>query len=73
MDSNSVHQLKTYKVVLSDEELYSVWPVDYENPLGWKNVGVTGSMEKCLDYIREVWTDMRPLSLRNKEIASKGS
>ena len=73
MDYNSDQQLKTYKVVINDEELYSIWLVERENPLGWKNVGVTGSIEKCLDYIREVWTDMRPQSLRKKEVASKES
>lgn len=73
MDYNSDHQLKIYKVVISNEELFSIWPVEYKNPLGWKNVGVTGSMEKCLDYIRESWTDIRPLSLRKQEIPSKES
>ena len=73
MDYNSDHQLKTYKVVINDEELYSIWPVECENHLGWKNVGVIGSIEKCLDYIRGVWTDMNPLSLRKKEVASKES
>ena len=65
MDNNSDHQLKIYKVVISNEELFSIWPVEHENLLGWRSVGVTGSMEKCLDYIKEVWSDMRPRSLRN--------
>ena len=55
-----------YKVVINHEEQYSIWPEDRENPLGWKEVGFTGTKQECLDYIEEVWTDMRPLSLRKK-------
>jgi MbtH protein len=54
----------TYKVVVNHEEQYSIWPADRENPLGWNDVGKSGSKAECLAYIEEVWTDMRPLSLR---------
>lgn len=53
-----------YKVVLNDEEQYSIWPARRENALGWKDAGKSGTKEECLAYIKEVWTDMRPLSLR---------
>src|SRR5215212_635562 len=55
-----------YKVVLNHEEQYSIWPVDRENALGWTDAGKSGSKDECLAYIKEVWTDMRPLSLRKK-------
>ena len=55
-----------YKVVVNHEEQYSIWPADRENPLGWNEVGKTGTKAKCLAYIEEVWTDMKPLSLRKK-------
>ncbi len=55
-----------YKVVVNQEEQYSIWPAERENPLGWRDVGRSGSKEECLAYIKEVWTDMRPLSLRKK-------
>ncbi len=55
-----------YKVVINHEEQYSIWPVDKENAPGWKDVGKQGTKQECLDYIKEVWTDMRPLSLRKK-------
>ena len=55
-----------YKVVLNHEEQYSIWPADRENPLGWLDAGKSGTKQECLDYIGEVWTDMRPLSLRQK-------
>ena len=53
-----------YKVVVNDEEQYSIWPADRENPLGWRDAGKSGSKQDCLAYIEEVWTDMRPKSLR---------
>ncbi len=56
----------TYKVVVNDEEQYSIYPDYKENPLGWKDVGKSGTKQESLDYIDEVWTDMRPLSLRKK-------
>ena len=55
-----------YKVVVNHEEQYSIWPADRENPLGWQDVGKSGSKTECLAYIKEVWTDMRPLSLRRQ-------
>ena len=55
-----------YKVVVNHEEQYSIWPEYKENPLGWSDGGKTGLKAECLAYIKEVWTDMRPLSLRKK-------
>ncbi len=55
-----------YKVVLNHEEQYSIWPADRENALGWKDEGTSGTKEECLAHIKEIWTDMRPLSLRQK-------
>lgn len=55
-----------YKVVLNHEEQYSIWPSYRDNPLGWKDAGKSGTKTECLAYIKEVWTDMRPLSLRKK-------
>ena len=57
---------RTYKVVVNHEEQYSIWLAEKENPLGWKDVGKSGLKQECLEYIKEVWTDMRPLSLRKK-------
>jgi len=55
-----------YKVVVNHEEQYSIWPADRENALGWRDVGFSGNKADCLAYIKTVWTDMRPLSLRKK-------
>lgn len=55
-----------YTVVTNQEEQYSIWPAHKELPLGWSAVGKTGTKDECLSYIEEVWTDMRPKSLREK-------
>ena len=56
----------TYKVVVNHEEQYSIWAADRENPAGWRDAGKSGPKAECLAYIKEVWTDMRPLSLRKQ-------
>ncbi|MCX4243037.1 MbtH family protein [Paraliomyxa miuraensis] len=56
----------TYVVVCNHEEQYSIWPLHKEVPKGWRTVGKTGPKAECLAYIDEVWTDMRPLSLRQQ-------
>jgi MbtH protein len=57
---------RVYKVVVNHEEQYSIWPADRDNALGWTDAGKSGSKEQCLAHIKDVWTDMRPLSLRKK-------
>jgi MbtH protein len=54
----------TYRVVVNGEEQYSIWPDYKEIPAGWRDVGKQGTKAECLAYIKEVWTDMRPASLR---------
>lgn len=61
-----------YKVVMNHEEQYSIWPADRSNALGWRDAGKAGSKEECLSYIEQVWTDMRPLSLRVRMGDSRG-
>lgn len=64
MNRDEQEDSTVYKVVVNHEEQYSIYPVERNNPLGWNDAGVTGSKEECLAYIKEVWSDMRPLSLR---------
>lgn len=66
IDRDSEQDKSIYNVVVNDEEQYSLWPVDREIPSGWRAVGISGPKDECLAYIKEVWTDMRPLSLRRK-------
>ena len=67
----SVRKLKLpgntiYMVVINHEEQYSILPIETGLPRGWKELGIKGDLDKCSNYIKEVWTDMRPLSLRNE-------
>ena len=70
MSSEEREDSTIYKVVVNHEEQYSIWPADRENALGWNDAGKQGTKAECLAYIEEVWTDMRPLSLRKKMEAS---
>jgi MbtH protein len=71
MFQNEEDDSAIYKVVINQEEQYSIWPMHRDNPLGWQDAGKSGSKKECLEYIKQVWVDMRPLSLRKKMEVSK--
>jgi MbtH protein len=56
----------TFMVVLNEEEQYSIWPAARPVPAGWRAIGASGPKSECLRRIREMWTDMRPLSVRKR-------
>jgi MbtH protein len=62
----NVEDQRIYRVVLNHEEQYSIWFADRPNPLGWTDAGKSGTKQACLDYIKEVWTDITPLSVRRQ-------
>lgn len=66
MSWNDDENTAIFMVVSNTEEQYSIWPVERELPGGWHHAGKTGLKAECLDYINRVWTDMRPLSLRQE-------
>ncbi|MFJ9607935.1 MbtH family protein [Kitasatospora sp. NPDC101176] len=53
-----------YRVVVNDEEQYSIWPADREDAPGWHDAGYRGTRADCLEHVERVWTDMRPLGAR---------
>ncbi|WP_328480615.1 MbtH family NRPS accessory protein [Streptomyces sp. NBC_00377] len=57
---------RTYRVVRNDEDQYSIWWAERDLPAGWTAEGTEGTREQCLSRIAEVWTDMRPRSLRER-------
>lgn len=61
-----------FKVVINHEEQYSIWPVGERATKDWKDTRITGNLKQCQQYIEEVWTDMRPLSIRKAGIAKNG-
>ena len=67
MINESKRDLTILKVVLNQEEQYSIWPMHRNNAPGWRDAGKVGSKAECLAYIDELWTDIRPLSLRGKK------
>ncbi len=66
MSADELEDKKLYKVVVNQEGQYSVWPQDKVNAPGWREAGKSGARAECLAFIKEVWTDMRPLSLRKQ-------
>jgi MbtH protein len=66
MHNDEKEDKTTYKVVVNHEEQYSIWPAHKENPNGWRDAGKIGDKAGCLEYVKTVWTDMRPLSLRKQ-------
>jgi MbtH protein len=66
VDTTQDQDRTIYRVVMNDEEQYSIWPAHRDNPLGWQDAGPSGPSSDCLAYIARVWTDMRPRSLREK-------
>jgi MbtH protein len=55
-----------YKGVVNHEEQYSIWPADRGEPAWLEGYRRKWLQDGMLAYIKEVWTDMRPLSLRKK-------
>jgi MbtH protein len=66
MKINDKEPEAVYKVVVNHEGQYSIWPAERENPIGWSDGGKSGSRAECLAHIKEVWTDMRPVTLRDR-------
>lgn len=53
-----------FRVVINDEDQYSIWSQEMAIPPGWRDAGFSGTRDECLEYITGVWTDLRPKSLR---------
>jgi MbtH protein len=53
-----------FVVLMNDEEQYSLWPSGKDTPSGWRATEMRGTEEACMKWVDEVWTDMRPASLR---------
>ncbi|EFL21156.1 MULTISPECIES: MbtH family protein [Streptomyces] len=68
MDDNA-----RFQVLRNDEDQYSLWPADLDVPDGWQTVGKEGTKDECSAYVDEVWTDMRPRSLRERMAADSAS
>lgn len=54
----------TFHVLINEEEQHSLWPSFADVPAGWRSVLGPADRQKCLEYIEQNWTDLRPRSLR---------
>ena len=72
MNSTDREDTTIYRVVVNHEEQYSIWPASRDLPLGWSDAGKSGLKAECLEYVKDVWTDMRPLSLRQRMAQAAG-
>ena len=68
MDEGQARDVAPFRVVVNHEGQYSLWFADRELPPGWSEAGKAGTKEECLAYVEQVWTDMRPLSLRERAV-----
>ncbi|WP_265197974.1 MbtH family protein [Aureitalea sp. L0-47] len=68
ISSVSAQNIEEYQVVINHEEQYSIWLGNKNPPRGWKATGIQGNQVTCQKYIEEVWTDMRPLSIREMDL-----
>ena len=64
MNHNEKEDTRIYRVVVNHEEQYSILLMEHDNPKGWRDAGKSGTKAECLAYVGQVWTDMRPLSIR---------
>jgi MbtH protein len=64
MDEAGQEDTHDYLIVRNEEEQYSIWRADRPVPAGWETAGGPAPKAQCLERIAEVWTDMRPRSLR---------
>ncbi|WP_411109195.1 MbtH family protein [Streptomyces sp. c-19] len=50
-----------FLAVANEQGQHSLWPSRNEVPAGWRVVHPEDTREACLTYIRESWSDIRPV------------
>ena len=61
----------SFCVVVNSEQQYSYWFADSQLPAGWESTGFIGTRAECLAEVDNIWTDMRPLSVRENSARTK--
>jgi MbtH protein len=56
-----------YRVIANHEGQHSLWPAALRVPEGWTVVHDTDSRSRCIEYVENNWSDMRPKSLLRSE------
>ncbi|MDQ1042087.1 MbtH protein [Streptomyces sp. V4I2] len=52
-----------FLVLVNEEGQHSLWPSFVAVPPGWEAVFGEDRRERCLEYVEEAWSDIRPHSL----------
>ena len=52
----------TFVVVVNHEGRHALWPTFAALPAGWTSVCGPEGRDACLAYVREHWTDLRPVA-----------
>lgn len=60
-----------FYVLVNDEDQHSLWPTFAPVPDGWRIVFGSERRGKCVEYVDQNWTDMRPKSLREAMAADE--
>lgn len=55
-----------FRVIISDQGQYSIWPAERDLPVGWQGVGKVGTREQCLAYIKRIQAKSGPRGRRAK-------
>lgn len=50
-----VEHRTVFKVLVSAEAQFTLWPADRVHEAGWAEAGKRGSKEECVDYIKKMW------------------
>ena len=58
-----------FEVVINHERQYAIWPAEKPLPPKWSKAGIARPRDECLTYVRQIWQDMRPLSVRDQHEA----
>lgn len=64
LDREQIEAQLRYRVVVNSEGQYALLLFEQPLPAGWRDAGERGSKAVCLEFIRLVWSDMRPASIR---------
>ncbi len=70
MPTTDADDSTAFRVLVNDEDQHSLWPAHLDVPAGWRPEGFEGTRDECTAHVDEVWTDMRPRSLRERMDAS---
>jgi MbtH protein len=58
-----------FVVLINDQGQYSLWPAAAEIPAGWSIACEQDGRDACVEYVAKNWTDMRPRTAGDVQLA----